>query len=93
MLVPPCRIVLCDLWFLSRRATVATVGLGALAHSGVAMVKAMLALAAQRALAASLIDDGTALLDGVDGPAPPSAEMWVAESPGDGGAEAVARDR
>ena len=52
--------------------------------------QAMLAVAAQRALAASLVDDGTALLDGVDGPAPPSAELWVAEMPYDGGAEAVA---
>ena len=38
----------------------------------------MLAVAAQRALAASLVDDGLALLDGIDGEAPPPAELWAA---------------
>ena len=41
--------------------------------------KAMLAVTAQRALAATLLDDGAALVDGIDGAPPPSAELWAAE--------------
>ena len=41
--------------------------------------KAILAVAAQRALAASLVDDGAGLLDGFDGTPPPAAELWAAD--------------
>jgi len=36
----------------------------------------MLAVAAQSALAATLVDDGTSLADGVDGEAPAPAAAW-----------------
>ena len=42
--------------------------------------RVMLAVAAQNALAATLVDDGAALLDGVDGVAPPPAELWAASA-------------
>ena len=44
---------------------------------------AMLAVAAQRALAATLVNDGAALVDGVDGAPPPAAELWAAAGPCD----------
>ena len=53
--------------------------------------QAMLAVAAQRALAASITDDGSALLDGYDGAPPPSAELWAFDGdPTDAGPDEAA---
>ena len=53
--------------------------------------KAMLSVAAQRALAATLVDDGALLVDGRDGAPPPSAELWAAGGAvADSGADAAA---
>ena len=58
----------------------------AAARRWLARWQAMLAVAAQKALAASLVDDGAVLLDGIDGVPPPPAEMWAAgELPGEVG--------